>query len=154
MALSSCKKKDDGISYSKVSITKFTILNFPATQIAGGSWDDALSGTYPDVYFTIRKSGLNDYLYSLDKNSRIINLQASGLPAYWSNNGSAFFTLGSIYQKIDLDLWDYDGLSSDEYIGYVTVDFTDYTSGGNKYPSTIIKTNGFVSIKLDLIWQP
>lgn len=159
----SCSKSDSSsnptnntpaVTYSKVSITNLTILNYPATKTDGGNWDSGLSGTFPDVYFKITKSDdLTSELYSLPIDNRFENLRVIDLPKGWVGaNGAPFLVLSDLLQNIDIDLYDYESIGTDEYIGSSTFVINDYTSGNNKYPSVITATNGSISIKLDLIW--
>lgn len=151
----SCSK-DGGTSskvYSRVGISRLTILSYPQTLPYGDDWDDALTGVYPDIYFRITKSGTIAALYALPTSSRKENLRVVDLPFSWSqNSGGTFFTHNDLNQAIDIDLYDYDSTTSDEYIGTVTVDFNDYITGSSKYPGTITKTLGSVSVKLELAW--
>lgn len=150
-----CKKEDDpAIVYSKVSITRLTILNFPVSNTTGGDWDSFITGTYPDVYFKITKSGTNTSLFDLNVSSRAEDLQLSNLPYSWfGTGGTSFFALTDLSQQIDVDLFDFDSTSGDEYMGTATFNFSNYTTGGSAYPQSITINNGFVSIKLDVTWQ-
>jgi hypothetical protein len=154
ITFSGCSK-DTEISknYTRVGISKLTIVNYPQVNENGDDWDDALSGVYPDVYFQLTKSGTLDALYTLSSSSRLENLRVVDLPRSWADpSGGTFYVLGDLNQSVDVDLYDYDSFSSNEYIGTVTVDFGDYTSGSSKYPSTITKTSGSVSVKLEVVW--
>lgn len=154
LLLISCKKDSPStVSYSKVSITKLTVLAYPDKKPSGADWDNALAGYYPDVYFDITKSGTTETLYSLDVANRKENMTQADLPVSWStSSGSAFFTLTNLSQAVDVDLYDFDSLSADEYMGTATFNFQNYTSGSNRYPSTITATSNGVSIKLNLTW--
>jgi hypothetical protein len=153
LILFSCKKEDDSIRYTKVSITKLTILNFPANNSSGDDWDGFTNGYYPDILFKITKSGTATSLYTLADASRYENVTAGDLPVSWSSgSGAPFFVLSDLSQAIDVDLYDFDSVSSNDYIGTATFNFLNYTSGSNKYPGSItISANG-TSVKLDLIW--
>ena len=156
LLFASCSKKADqpSISYSKVGIYKLEVLNLPATDPDGYYWDNALNGTYPDVYFNITVHSTNSSLYLLSVDNRIENLQSSALPASWSgNNGSSFLTLNNVNQAIDVNFYDYDYLTTDQYMGGVSFNFADYTSGGNKYPTDVTVSLGNVSVKLYLTWS-
>jgi hypothetical protein len=152
----SCSKSDSSspvVSYSKVSISGLTILNYPATKSDGTNWDSGLNGTFPDVYFKVTKSTTTDELFSLAVGSRFENLRVTDLPKGWANStGAPFLVLSDLSQNIDIDLYDYESVGTDEYIGTSTFVISDYISGNNKYPSSITATNGSISIKLDLIW--
>lgn len=157
---SSCSKNESTptnntpeVTYSKVSITSLSILNYPATKPDGSNWDSNLSGTFPDVYLKITKSTTIDELFSLDVGSRFENLRTTDLPKGWGNaTGAPFLVLSDLFQNIDVDLFDYESVGNDEFIGSSTFVISNYISGNNKYPNTVTATNGSVSIKLDLIW--
>jgi hypothetical protein len=153
-ALMGCSKDTElSKSYTRVGISKLTIVNYPQVNDNGDDWDSSLSGVYPDVYFRLTKSGTVDALYTLATSSRLENLRVVDLPRSWADpNGGTFYVLGDLNQAVDVNLYDYDSINSDEYIGTVTVDFGDYTSGSSKYPSTITKTSGSVSVKLEVVW--
>lgn len=155
----SCSKSDSTpaatsvVSYSKVSISGLTILNYPATKTDGTNWDSGLSGTFPDVYFKVTKSTTTSELFALAVDSRFENLRVTDLPKGWgTSTGAPFLVLSDLFQNIDVDLYDYESVGTDEYIGTSTFVISDYISGNNKYPSSITAINGSVSIKLDLIW--
>jgi hypothetical protein len=156
MVISSCSKKDEStpaVVYTKVSVTKMTINNFPAGDASGYNWDNSLNGTYPDVYFKITNSGTTTALFSLATSSRIENLQVANLPKSWANtSGAPFFVLSDLTQAVDVDLYDYDYATTDQYMGSTTFNFSNYTTGSTKYPTTVTTTNGSVSVTLDLIW--
>lgn len=153
--LNGCSKKETtpDVVYSKVSVTKMTIINYPIGDANGLSWDAAINGTYPDVYFKITNSGTTTALFSLSTSNRAENLKISDLPYGWvGTSGAPFFVLSDLTQAVDVDLYDYDSVGSDQYMGSSTFNFNNYTTGSNKYPTSITVTNGSVSIKLDLIW--
>jgi hypothetical protein len=130
----SCKKDSPApVSYTKVSVTKLTILASPATNNSGGDWDNAL--------------------YSLPVANRQENMKQSDLPVSWAaSSGAPFFVLSNLSQVVDVDLYDYESIGSDEYMGSATFNFSSYTSGSNSYPPAITVTTNRMSIKLDLIW--
>jgi PKD repeat protein len=142
------------IVYTKVGIIKLSILSYPPTKTNGDDWDSSLSGTYPDVYFEFTKTLTNTALYTLSNTVRAENLRPVDLPYVWGDisTGSPFYVLNPLTQVIDVDLYDYESLGTDEYMGTATFDFTNYTTGSNKYPSSVTITTGSTSIKLDLIW--
>ena len=127
------------IVYTKVGIVKMTILNYPPTKTNGDNWDSSLSGTYPDVYFVFTKTLTATELYSLDFAARAENLRPVDLPRAWASTstGSPFYVLNDLAQVIDVDLYDFESLGADEYMGTSTFNFASYTTGINKYPSTV-----------------
>jgi hypothetical protein len=132
---------------------KVTIVNFPDDD-GGYYWDNQLEGLYPDVYFKVSIAGTSSVLYDAGSGSRKENLRLTDLPFSWAfTNGGSIYSSNNLYQGIDIDLYDYDIASADEYMGSATFNPIAYTTGSNKYPSTVTVTNGRVSIKLDLTWQ-
>jgi hypothetical protein len=148
----SCKK-EDSILYTRVGVTKLTILNFPSKNSSGNDWDGLTNGYYPDIYFDITKSGTNTSLYTLATSNRYENVTAGDLPISWSStSGAPFFIMSDLSQAIDVDMYDFDSLSSNDYIGTTTFKFFNYTSGSNRYPASITITANGISVKLDLVW--
>jgi PKD repeat protein len=141
-------------AFTKVGISALTILAYPATKTNSDNWDSAASGTFPDVYFAGTVSGTTTVLYSLPVASRLENLRVSDLPKGWSSTtGGSFYTHTNLDQKIDFDLYDFESVGTDEYIGTATFNFREYVTVNNPYPTTATITNGTVTIKLTLIWQ-
>ena len=64
-----------------------------------------------------------------------------------------FYQHNTLSQAIDIDLYDYDSVGSNEYMGTSSFNFSNYTTVTNPYPTTITTTSGSTSIKLTLIWQ-
>jgi hypothetical protein len=152
----SCKKDSTpNVTYSKVSITKLTVLGFPPSDANGLLWDNALNGNYPDIYFDITNSGSTTSLLSSSTVSlRYENVTQADLPKAWGGSGgAAFFELSNLSQAVDVDLYDYDYLTQDQYMGTCTFNFSSYTTGSNRYPSQATVTSGGLSIKLDLVWK-
>ena len=154
MTFTGCSKDTEvSKTYTRVGISKLTIVNYPQVNENGEDWDSSLSGVYPDIYFQLVKTGTEEALYTLPTSSRLEDLRVVDLPRSWADpNGGTFYVLGDLNQSIYVDLYDYDSFDSNDFVGSVTVDFGDYTSGSSKYPSTITKTSGSVSIKLELVW--
>ncbi len=141
-------------TYTIVGITSLTILNYPATKTDGSNWDPAINGTFPDVYFNITVSGTTNSLYLLPSSSRIEDLRIADLPKGWATtDGTAFYNHVNLNQIIDVDLYDYDSIGSNEYMGTATFDFRTYITPTNPYPTTVTVTKGTTSIKLGLVWK-
>ena len=139
--------------YTKVGITQLVILNYPATKPDGSNWDPAINGTFPDVYFDITVSGTSTSLFLLAAANRAENLRTADLPYGWGTIGTVFYLHNNLSQPIDVDLYDYDSLSSNEYMGTSSFNFSNYTTVTNPYPTTVTITNGQTSIRLSLAWQ-
>jgi hypothetical protein len=160
MTLQGCKKESEAEQaqvekvYTKVGVNKLTINAYPAIQSDGSDWDDNIfAGTYPDIYFQFNKTGTFDLLYGWPTSSRKENLRNADLPSSWSvTGGGTFYTHSTLNQGIDIDLFDYDDVGGPELIGTTTIRFSDYTSGSNKYPSSINLSQNGVSLKLDVTW--
>jgi hypothetical protein len=157
MLISSCSKKDETptVVYTKVGISKLTILNYEESDLSGYYWDASAQGTYPDVYFKLTQTG-GISLYSLATSARYENLKISDLPVSWSGSGGApFCVVNDLNSYVFADLYDFDSWpASHQNMGFSGFLFSDYTTGSNKYPSTVTRTIGSTSIKLDLIWIP
>ena len=140
---------DDEVVFTQVGITKLSINSFPSRNTSNDDWDSSLAGVFPDVFFNITESGNLTSLYQLPVSQRIENLRNSDLPTFWStSNGSAFYQHTNLSQPIDINLYDYDTTSSDDYIGSITINFQNHSS----YPQIITKSVGNISITLELSW--
>lgn len=145
--------------YTKVGIEVLTINKYPSTKTDGSDWDGSLSGTYPDVYFEIINSTDQSSIYSLATTSRIENLRTVDLPKGWSStvSGTAFCDLLKNVD-FDVDLYDYESLGTDEYMGTAEFQWSKISTTSTPYPSTVESSvyNGSASkvgITLKLIWK-
>jgi PKD repeat protein len=145
--------------YTKVGIEVLTINKYPATKVDGTDWDGSFSGTYPDVYFEIVNSTDQSSIYSLATTSRIENLRTVDLPKGWSStvSGTAFCDLLKNVD-FDVDLYDFESLGTDEYIGTAEFQWSKISTTSTPYPSTVESSvyNGSTSkvgITLKLIWK-
>lgn len=145
--------------YTKVGIEVLTINKYPATKEDGTDWDGSFSGTYPDVYFEIVKSTDQSSIYSLAIASRIENLRTVDLPKGWGStvSGTAFCDLLKNVD-FDVDLYDYESLGTDEYMGTAEFQWSKISTISIPYPSTVESSvyNGSsskVGITLKLIWK-
>ncbi len=148
-----CKKDDPAasITYSKVAITKVTLLGI-SNGNNGVNWDNALAGNYPDVYFKITQAGTTTSIFDLPTNQRYENIQNSSLPLSWNFN-SPYLIITNLSSSIDVDLYDFDSLSTDEYMGTTRFSFATYTTGSSKYPPSATVISGSYIVKLDFIWS-
>lgn len=145
--------------YTKVGIEVLQIDKYPATKTDGSDWDGALQGTYPDVYFELVKSSDFSTIYSLSTASRKENLRTVDLPSLWKSTtaGVAFCDL-VIGADFDVDLYDYESLGTDEYIGTADFQWSKISTIIDPYPATIKSTTYLglpsnVGITLKLIWK-
>lgn len=152
--LFSCKKDDltPSDTYSKVRIDKLEVLNFPITQSDGSNWDGAAQGTFPDMYFKVARANTTTIVYQITTGSRVENINLLSLPANWTGMGGISLFDNDINQPIDIAFFDYDSSSGDDNMGGVSVDFSNYTFGSDKFPGTITLNNGLFSIKLYITW--
>lgn len=152
--MTGCKKNDPApppITYSKVAITKVTLLGI-SNGNNGVNWDNPLAGNYPDVYFEITQAGTNNIIYALPTGQRAENIQNSDLPKSWAFS-SPYLVITNLTSSIDVDLWDFDSLSANEYMGTTEFNFANYTTGTNKYPPSATVTSGSYIVKLDFNWS-
>jgi PKD repeat protein len=145
--------------YTKVGIEVLTINKYPATKLDGTDWDGSFSGTYPDVFFKIVESTDQTPIYSLTTTSRIENLRTVDLPKGWNSTvvGSAFCDL-SKNVDFDVDLYDYESLGTDEYIGTAEFQWSKISTTSDPYPTMVessmfMGTSSKVGITLKLIWK-
>lgn len=157
--MTSCKKDEPApvpvpipppITYSKVSITKVTLLGISNSN-NGVTWDNSLAGLYPDVFFKITNAGTTTSIFDLPTSQRYENIQNVDLPKSWSFT-SPYLVITNLSSSIDVDLYDFDSLSPAEYMGTTTFSFPTYTTGSSKYPANATVTNGSYIVKLDFIW--
>jgi hypothetical protein len=143
-------KKDEPVepTFSKVIISKVTVLQFEDVDSNGDLWDDPIDDA--DVYFNVTYAGTNTSIFKLDPSNRYLNVDNSNVPLIW--NPSTGILINSLYNPIDVDLWDYDNLSDDDYIGSCRYNFSNYITGSDKYPTSVTTQSGANLIKLDLIW--
>lgn len=145
--------------YTKVGIEVLQIDKYPATKSDGSDWDGSLQGTYPDVYFEIVKSSDYSMIYSLATTSKKENLRTVDLPSSWKSTvaGSPFCDLITGVD-FDVDLYDYESVSTDEYIGTAQFNWSNISTISNPYPSTIQSSTfggvaSKVGVTLKLIWK-
>jgi PKD repeat protein len=132
------------IKPGKVFLQKVTLNAFPATNGSGASWD---VGSWPDVFFTISDSVTN-ILYEVP--TYYPDLDPATLPVEWTLSPEVQFSnWGKTYY---IDLWDYDSISSNEYMGYTNgFKINQLTT----YPTTLAlqNTSGTIRVTLTLRWQ-
>ena len=144
--------KDDApaeVVKTKVKITSFKIDNIPFIAPDGLGWD-GISGL-PDVY-----SGLFNGNSTLVINSDVINdVSQSMLPITVTYNIP--YLVPTFSDTINVVVMDSDNSTmwstSDDEIGFVPFIMSDYTTGSNKYPSSVTKTANGVTITLLLTWE-
>jgi len=105
-----------------VKINSITVLNFPESNTFGNTWDGSLQGSYPDVYFNITDNNGN-LIYSHPTNLRFENLRKADLPKTWSSSTS-FASFDNLEQGFSVSLFDFESLTSDEFMGGVQTNKT------------------------------
>lgn len=140
--LASCKK-DNEPKFTKVTITKVTLSNYPITKASGSNWDDAINGTYPDTYYDITKVGTTTALYSSPFAS---DVELSDLPFAWTT--ATPYTITNLTEGVDIDLYDYDSFGESDYMGTVSFKPIDYAS----FPAEVTLTVGNLTFKVTLSW--
>lgn len=152
MLVFGCSKDDDSSSTptptevvkTKVKLTRIEVPSYPSA-----SWD---TFSYPDFFAIITNE--NSQLVSYSTTDWDINPSAtypffvSGINAQITNLNTGVLNVG---------IWDDDSddviANDDDIIGLVVFNISDYTTGANKYPSTVTKTQNGVTCKLFLTWE-
>jgi hypothetical protein len=119
-----------------VKITWIAIYGFP-----NSNWD---LGNGPEIYATIADANNNPYWTS----SQTANVVAASLPLIYNSNYS--FPINQIRY---IDLWDADSPDTDDYMGWVRFDPSDFLQEPNQYPETISITQNNITIQLTLNWE-
>lgn len=158
--------------YTKLAITKSTILTAATAFSDGTGWDLGTNATNwwtsggPDVYLIGRYENVNsDAYYTAIKQNVAASALVNG-STFWDH--SSGFTISTNVQaagKLFIQLRDADEnanlySSSYESMGTVVLNPTDYININNKYPSSIeLKGNGTnysnaaLKMKFDLKWS-
>lgn len=135
---------------TKVKITGYKIENFSFVAPDGLGWD-GINGL-PDVYVGL----FNGNATLIYKSNTLYNVTQSGLPLSETFN-SPYYLVPNLSDTINIVVMDEDQndipSSSDDEIGYVPFIMNDYTTGSNKYPSTVTKTANGVIVTLSLTWE-
>jgi len=131
-------------AYTKVAITKITIISMPFAKSNGTGWDP-FDG--PDVYTTISDSV--DVLKWDGSGAIANNLTSSLLPVAFNCN----YLHTNLFSTRYIDLWDYETFGSNEYINYVSFIASNFISLPSPYPANVTLTQNQITVKLDLLWQ-
>lgn len=129
--------------YETVKINSVRIDQLPLANSNGTGWD-AFDGA--DLYFTISDVNTNIFFTS----STLNDLTPNMLPLIAEiNNG---FAINDLDFNYFIDLWDADSPDSDDVIGWVRFTFNEYTTGSNRYPTSVTKVQNGISVTLSLQW--
>jgi hypothetical protein len=141
-------------AYTKVGISGVSILNYPATKTDGSNWDPLINGIFPDVYFKIIDAVNGTILYTFDTKNRKEDLRIVDLPfSFTAPTGSLYYLHSNLNIGINVNIYDFDSITSDEFMGLSSFNFRDYVTTTNPYPTTVTVTNAATSLKLTLNWQ-
>jgi hypothetical protein len=146
------------INPQKVVVKSITFTQLPAKDSNGNDWD---LGGFPDVYYGI--STPEGTTLQIAPERRFIDVTSSmisGGKVTWDNIN---FEIKDFTKPIDIDAYDYDNLSDDEYMGYVRILISNYTkvtsSNSSLFPTTISetrtdeKTKATIVVRLELEWK-
>ena len=130
---------------TKVKLTRLEVPSYPSAI-----WD---VGSLPDFFALILNE--NDQLISTSTTDWNINPSTS-YPFFVTYNTPVQITnLSSGVLKIGIFDNDSDDsfAGADDLIGLVVFNISDYTTGTEKYPPTVTKTQNGVTCKLFLTWE-
>ncbi|MFZ4400279.1 MAG: PKD domain-containing protein [Bacteroidales bacterium] len=134
------------VAFTKAFIKKITILNLPFINSSGAGWDPS-SG--PDVYYKITDIN-NVILWALSTSNRNDDVTPSMLPISWVYP-APYWQIPDINEPIFIDLFDYETIGNDEYMGYCGgFKLSDYKT----YPPSITVTANGITATLDIQWLP
>lgn len=136
------------ITPSSVFIDRVYVDNIPFVDASGAGWD-LTSG--PDLFFNLIDS-VSTVLYSTQWRY-YADLAPANLPVNW--------TIVPAYQIADwskalyIDLWDYDGITSNDHIGYTSGFRISTVIAQLGYVTTLSlqNTSGTIRVRLILRWQ-
>ena len=137
-------------AYTKVTITKVTVVNLPFINPQTSTSWDSFDG--PDVYFKIE-----DYLSNVLASYNTLkkdNVTLGMLPLVYDL--SDVYVVNDLTAPIFIQLFNYNILPPiDDDMGYVGFQLSNYTTLPNPYPASIQATSidKLMTIKLDLTWQ-
>ena len=151
-------EKNCVINPQKVLIKSITFTQLPAKDPKGNDWD---LGGFPDVYYGISTpDGTSLQIAPERRITDATSSMISGGRVSWDNVN---FEVKDFTKPIDIDAYDYDNVSDDEYMGYVRILMSDYikitTSNSSLYPTTISemrtdeKTKATIVVRLNLEWR-
>ena len=149
LMLVGCSKEDSPspteVIKTKVNLTRIEVPTYPS-----GTWDLT---TYPDFYATFS----NEFDQSYGSSTTDWNINPSATypffvsfvtPIQITNLSSGILKI-RIYDN-DTD----DSLAgSDDLMGTVNFNIADYTTGSNKYPSSVTKVENGIICKIFLTWE-
>ena len=134
------------ITPGKVYLQKVIVDAIPFSDANGAGWD---FGSGPDLYFTLSDS-VDNVFYT--PGTYFTDLIPSGLPVQW--NLTSAYQLQNWSKTYYINLWDYDPVGADDYIGYAN-GFKVIQEVNANYPTTVSlqNTSGTIKVRLILRWQ-
>jgi hypothetical protein len=130
---------------TKVKITSYQINGIPFTAPDGLGWD-GINGN-PDIYIGMYNNENLVYV-----SGTLNDVPPTGLPIGESFL-APYYLVPNFSDNINFIIMDDDGTGADDLIGNVNFVMSNYTTGSNKYPSSVVKSNNGVIISLNLIWE-
>ena len=136
------------VTPGSVFIDRIYVDNIPFVDASGGGWD-LTSG--PDLFANIIDS-VSTALYSTRANY-YLDVTPASLPVSWIV--SPAYQITNWARAFYVDLWDYDGLTSNDYIGYVNGFRINTVISQLGYVTTLSlqNTSGTIKVRLLLRWQ-
>ena len=129
---------------TKVIISKVTIVSVPFTDSYGAGYD-YYNG--PDLYYDILNA--SGSIISSKSSSYYSDAASSNLPISWSYSPPNL-SVTLLSSPISVSIYDHDSPDADDYMGSCG---SIYLNSYPNYPSSITKTQGSVTITLDVTWQ-
>lgn len=128
-------------NYTNFKITSINVTSMSFLDNSSAGWDP-FDG--PDIYFNITDGSTTLVSGSSSRHSDVLT---SELPIGWNLTTAHEITNLSVSRKIEI--WDYDTLDPNDFIGSVSFNLTDHKSG---YPKKIVKSNGQLTIEIAGEW--
>ena len=146
-------KIEDEKSFTKLRIKQITVNKMPFVDKNknGETWDYPISGTYPDLFYTITNEK-DATLYELNILNRSENVNEKSLP----------FSFKLIDKEIIIDdftssfivrIYDYDSMDDPDYIGGVKVLVKKFMTGENAYSKELVAETNDMKITISVNWE-
>ncbi len=141
-----------GNAISKVKITKIEVVAIPSTN-GILNWDSATDK--PDIYIKL----FDETGAAGPKSNTVWNLIPSIGNTFSATFTNPLTTTNLTSTVLKVEVWDDDsdnnstGLNLDDKIGEVPFTIRNYTSGINKYPSSVSETSNGTMVKLYMTWE-
>ena len=134
------------ITPGKVYLQKVIVDQIPFSDANGSGWD---FGSGPDLYFSVTDS-VSSVIY--EASTYFADLAPASLPVLW--NLSPEYQFQNWNKTYYINLWDYDPLDADDYIGYAN-GFRISQEVNSNYPTTVSlqNTSGTIKVRIILRWE-